>query len=114
MSSDEQLMLIFGTLHLVALGLGALLFVMFLRSDGSKGTEPPEENEGGGGGSDRISDTPKTSPSGRRPRRAASPCPTPSPHPCACAATSASRTCCPSMTAAASPSPSRPDDACTA
>jgi hypothetical protein len=40
MSPDEQLMLIFGTLHLVALGLGALLFVMFLRSDGSGGSEP--------------------------------------------------------------------------
>ena len=75
MSPDEQLMLIFGTLHLVALGLGALLFVMFLRSDGSEGTEPPEEDEGGGGGSDRISDTPKTSPSGGIPLPDAEPAP---------------------------------------
>src|SRR3954471_14654600 len=75
MSSDEQLMLIFGTLHLVALGLGALLFVMFLRSDRSEGGEPPEEDEGGGGGSDRISDTPKTSPSGGIPLPDAEPAP---------------------------------------
>src|SRR3954462_6822107 len=75
MSPDEELMLIFGSLHLVALALGALLFVMFLRSDGSGGTEPPEEDEGGGGGSDRISDTPKTSPSGGIPLPDAEPAP---------------------------------------
>ena len=76
MSPDEELMLIFGTLHLVALALGAVLFVMFLRSDGSDGREPPEEDEGGGGGgSDRISDTPKTSPSGGIPLPDAEPAP---------------------------------------
>jgi hypothetical protein len=75
MSPDEQLMLIFGTLHLVALALGAGLFVMFMRSDRSEGGEPPEEDEGGGGGSDRISDTPKTSPSGGIPLPDAEPAP---------------------------------------
>ena len=58
-------MLIFGALHLVALALGVLLFVLFLRSDAGDGHDPPDEDEGGGGGgSDRISDAPKTSPSG--------------------------------------------------
>src|ERR1044072_5137754 len=75
MSPDEELMLIFGTLHLIALALGATLFLMFLRSDGTKGNEPPEEDEGGGGGSDRISDTPKTSPSGGIPLPDAEPAP---------------------------------------
>ena len=56
MSPDEELMLIFGALHLVALALGVLLFVMFLRSDTADGGDGPEEDEGGGGGgSDRIS-----------------------------------------------------------
>ncbi|MGH2967447.1 MAG: hypothetical protein ACRDK0_00060, partial [Solirubrobacteraceae bacterium] len=63
MSPDEELLLIFGALHLVALALGVLMFVLFLRSDTADGREPPEEDEGGGGGgSDRISGTPKTSP----------------------------------------------------
>ena len=74
MSPDEELVLIFGTLHLIALALGAVLFVMFLRSDSTDGREPPEEDEGGGG-SDRISDTPKTSPSGGLPLPDAEPAP---------------------------------------
>jgi hypothetical protein len=76
MSPDEELMLIFGALHLVALALGVLLFVMFLRADAGNEHEPPEEDEGGGGGgSDRISDTPKTSPSGGIPLPDAEPAP---------------------------------------
>ena len=76
MSSDEELMLIFGALHLVALALGVLLFVMFLRSDASDGGDGPEEDEGGGGGgSDRISRPPKTSPSGGIPLPDAEPAP---------------------------------------
>ena len=64
MSPDEELMLIFGALHLVALALGVVLFVMFLRSDAQEDGDGPEEDEGGGGGgSDRISRPPKTSPS---------------------------------------------------
>jgi hypothetical protein len=75
MSPDEELLLIFGALHVVALALGVLLFVMFLRSDASENREPPEEDEGGGGGSDRISNTPKTSPSGGIPLPDAEPAP---------------------------------------
>jgi hypothetical protein len=63
MSPDQELMVIFGALHLVALALGLGLFVMFLRSDRS-GFKPPEDDDGGGGGNDRIGDKPKTSPSG--------------------------------------------------
>jgi hypothetical protein len=65
MSPDEELMLIFGGLHLVALALGVVLFVMFLRSEtGSDGRPPEDDEQGGGGGNDRIWDRPKTSPGG--------------------------------------------------
>jgi hypothetical protein len=64
MSPDDELMLIFGVLHLVALVLGLILFVMFLRSEAGSGFKPPEDEDGGGGGNDRISDKPKTSPGG--------------------------------------------------
>jgi hypothetical protein len=65
MTPDEQLLLIFGGLHLVALLLGGVLFFMFLRAD-SQDAWPPSDDEdsGGGGGNDRISPHPKTSPSG--------------------------------------------------
>jgi hypothetical protein len=62
MSPDAELMVIFGTLHLVAVILGVGLFVLFLRSD-SRSTGP-EDDDLGGGGNDRISRGPKTSPSG--------------------------------------------------
>jgi hypothetical protein len=75
MASDQELMVIFGALHLVALALGVLLFVMFLRSDSFEGRTGPEEDEGGGGGSDRISDRPKVSPSGGIPLPDADPAP---------------------------------------
>lgn len=55
--------MIFGALHLVALTLGLILFVMFLRSEAGSG-KPPDEDDGGGGGNDRLSDKPKNSPSG--------------------------------------------------
>src|SRR3954451_20607415 len=64
MTPDEELMVIFGALHLVALVLGVVLFVMFLRSESGYGRRPPEEDEGGGGGNDRIGQGPKPSPSG--------------------------------------------------
>jgi hypothetical protein len=65
MSPDEELMLIFGGLHLVALALGVVLFVLFLRSEsGSDGRPPDDDDPGGGGGNDRIWDRPKTSPPG--------------------------------------------------
>jgi hypothetical protein len=64
MTPDEELMVIFGALHLVALVLGAVLFVMFLRSDAGSRFNGPEEDDGGGGGNDRIGGGPKGSPSG--------------------------------------------------
>jgi hypothetical protein len=75
MSSDEELVLIFGALHLVALALGILMFVLFLRSDTADGRQDPEDDEGGGGGSDRIQRGPKTSPSGGIPLPDAVPAP---------------------------------------
>src|SRR4051794_6089146 len=76
MSPDEELMVIFGGLHLVALALGVLLFVLFLRSDTIEGRDGGDEDEGGGGGgSDRISDRPKVSPSGGIPLPDAEPAP---------------------------------------
>ena len=57
-------MVIFGALHLVALVLGLILFVMFLRSEAGSRFKPPEDEDGGGGGNDRIGDKPKNSPSG--------------------------------------------------
>ena len=55
MTPDEELMVIFGALHLVALALGVVLFMMFLRSDSTSSWKPPEEDEGGGGGgNDRV------------------------------------------------------------
>ena len=64
MGPDEELMVIFGALHLVALVLGGVLFVMFLRSEAGSGRRPPDEDDGGGGGNDRLSPGPKNSPSG--------------------------------------------------
>jgi hypothetical protein len=64
MSPDEELMVIFGALHLVALLLGIVLFVMFLRSEAGSGHRPPDEDDGGGGGNDRLGGGPKTPPSG--------------------------------------------------
>ena len=55
-------MVIFGALHLVALVLGLILFVMFLRSEAGSSFKPPDEDDGGGGGNDRVSGKPKNSP----------------------------------------------------
>ena len=65
MSPDEELMVIFGALHLVALAFGVLLFMMFLRSDTTTSWKPPEDDEGGGGGgNDRLPSRPKPKPTG--------------------------------------------------
>jgi hypothetical protein len=65
MSPDTELLVIFGALHLVAIVLGGALFVMFMRSDGaSSWPHDDDDDSGGGGGNDRVSDKPKTSPSG--------------------------------------------------
>ena len=77
MTPDEELMVIFGALHVIALALGVVLFMMFLRSDSTSSWKPPEEDEGGGGGgNDRLpSSKPKPRPDRRRPaaRRRAGP-----------------------------------------
>jgi hypothetical protein len=59
-------MVIFGALHIIALALGVVLFMMFLRSDSTTSWKPPEDDEGGGGGgNDRLpSSTPKPKPTG--------------------------------------------------
>jgi hypothetical protein len=77
MSPDEELMLIFGALHLVALALGIVLFVMFLRSEAGSDYTPPDDEDGGGGGggNDRISRRPNISPSGGLPLPDAEPAP---------------------------------------
>jgi hypothetical protein len=66
MTPDEELMLIFGTLHLVALALGIVLFVLFLRSEAGPDHSSGDDDEPGGGGNDRRPPDlrPKTSPSG--------------------------------------------------
>jgi hypothetical protein len=63
-SPDEELILIFGALHLVALGFGALLFLMFLRSESQATWRPTDEDEGGGGGNDRLPERPRPRPTG--------------------------------------------------
>lgn len=75
MAPDEEMVIIFAALHLVALMLGGLLFAMFLRSDGSTTRKPDDEEDGGGGGNDRVGDRPKTSPSGGIPLPDADPAP---------------------------------------
>ena len=67
MTPDQELVLIFGALHLLALVFGAVLFVMFLRSDTVRPWTPPDDDEsgGGGGGNDRVGDVrPKPKPTG--------------------------------------------------
>jgi hypothetical protein len=65
MTPDEELMVIFGALHVIALMLGVVLFMMFLRSDTTTSWKPPEEDEGGGGGgNDRLPSKPKPRPTG--------------------------------------------------
>jgi hypothetical protein len=64
MSPDAELHVIFGVLHLVALVLGGALFLIFLRSDNASAWSSDDEDDSGGGGNDRVSDKPKTSPSG--------------------------------------------------
>jgi hypothetical protein len=61
MTPDQELVLVFGGLHLVALVLACGLFWMFLKADTVKPWEPgdEEEDEGGGGGNDRLQRPPK-------------------------------------------------------
>jgi hypothetical protein len=65
MSPDEELMVIFGALHVVALALGGVLFYMFMRSESTTSWKPPDDDDaGGGGGNDRLPSRPKPRPSG--------------------------------------------------
>jgi hypothetical protein len=76
MSPDEELVVILGVIHLIALALGIMLFAMFLRSESNPPYEPPEDDESEGGGNDRLPDRPpKTSPSGGLPLPDAEPAP---------------------------------------
>ena len=63
MTPDEELVLIFGALHLVAAVLGGVLLVMFMRSEETtEGRPPSEDDDPGGGGNDRTSGSPKHTP----------------------------------------------------
>jgi hypothetical protein len=61
MTPDQELVLLFGALHLVALVFACVLFWMFMRSDTVDPWTGEEEDEGGGGGggNDRLSDPPR-------------------------------------------------------
>jgi hypothetical protein len=59
---DQELIVLFGAMHIVALLLGGVLFWMFLHSDTVTPWSPPEDDEdggGGGGGNDRLRKPPK-------------------------------------------------------
>ena len=56
MSADQELILIFGALHLMALVFGGLLLTMFFRSEALPAWRPPEDEDDGGGGDDGPSD----------------------------------------------------------
>src|SRR5690242_17564870 len=46
---DQELVLLFGGLHLVALMLGCVLFYMFMKSDTADSWDSSDEDEEGGG-----------------------------------------------------------------
>lgn len=62
MTPDQELIVIFGALHLVALAFGGLLFAMFLRSDTAEAWRPPDADDDGSddGGSDRAPVAPRS------------------------------------------------------
>jgi hypothetical protein len=64
MSPDEELMVIFGAMHLVALGLGGVLFAMFLRSETVRPWQDHDDGEDNGGGNDRTGERPPQGPRG--------------------------------------------------
>jgi hypothetical protein len=66
MSPDEELMVIFGAMHLAALVFGGVLFAMFLHSETVTPWQDPDDRDdgGGGGGNDRPGDKPLTTPPG--------------------------------------------------
>ena len=60
MTPDQELVLLFGALHLVALLFACGLFWMFLRAETVKPWEPEDgdDSDDGGGGNDRVRDRP--------------------------------------------------------
>ena len=52
MSADQELVLIFGALHLMALVFGGLLLTMFVRSETRPAWRPPADEDGPDGGGD--------------------------------------------------------------
>ena len=68
MSADQELVLIFGVLHLLALVFGGLLLTMFFRSEALPAWRPPEDSDddGGGGGNEDGPEPDAPHPSGRR------------------------------------------------
>ena len=52
MPADQELLLIFGALHLLALVFGGLLLAMFFHSEALPAWRPPEDEDDGGEGLD--------------------------------------------------------------
>lgn len=64
MGEETLVVVIFGTLHLVGLGLGMVLLLPLLREETVTPWLPPQEDDdGGGGGNDRILPDPPRGPS---------------------------------------------------
>jgi len=61
MTPNQELVLVFGGLHLVALLLACSMFWMFVRADTVRPWEPDDDDENGGGdgGNDRLQQPPK-------------------------------------------------------
>ena len=77
-SPDTELLLIFGTLHLIAIGFGVMLLWMFMRSSTTDEWRPPGDDDegGGGGGNDRVGPGPQAPrPRGGLPLPSAAPAP---------------------------------------
>ena len=67
MSGESELMLLLGVLHALGIGLAAMLFVMFLRSDTvDPWAPPPSDDDSGGGGGGTPDSAPPTAPGGGR------------------------------------------------
>ncbi|MDO8185931.1 hypothetical protein Q5424_05575 [Conexibacter sp. JD483] len=64
MGEETLVVVIFGTLHLVGLGLGMVLLLPLLREEHVAPWVPPQEDDdGGGGGNDRVAPDPPRGPS---------------------------------------------------
>ena len=79
MSSDIQMILVVGSVHVVGLAFAAALLWHFMRASGEEGWSS-DDSEGGGGGNHPVE---PPSPVARA--AAACRCPTRRPRPCACA-----------------------------